>query len=65
MQLSGVRLPVHLSHPAARGLLLWAQRPGNIDRLLHGQRAVNQQPRRSTALSSNAGSATLSADAGS
>jgi len=40
-----VRLPVRLSVPAwahsskpvAAGLLLWARRAGDIDRLLHGQ----------------------------
>ena len=36
MQLSGVR------HAATAGLLLWARRPGDIDRLLQGQRAGGQ-----------------------
>ena len=40
MQLSGVRPFVRLSHPAAAGLLLWARRPGDIDRLLHGRRTA-------------------------
>jgi len=61
-----VRLSVCLSvcsirpaqRAAAAGLLLWARRPGDIDRLLHGWWAGGQQqPRR--------GSATLSADVGS
>ena len=43
-------------HAAAAGLLLWARRPGDIDRLLHGRRAGGQQqPRRSTAHSSECG----------
>jgi len=38
------------------GLLLWVRRSGDIDRLLHGQRAgAQQQPRRSTARSSKCG----------
>ena len=52
MQLS-VRLS--LSHPAAAaaaGLLLWARRPGYIDRLLHGRRSA----------ANAAASSTLSAD---
>jgi len=53
MQLS-VRLS--LSHPAAAaaaaGLLLWARRPGDIDRLLHGRRSA----------ANAAASSTLSAD---
>jgi len=51
MQRSGVRLSVCLlwpPHVAAAGLLLWARRAGDIDRLLQQQRA-------------NAGNATLSA----
>jgi len=44
MQLSGVRLSVYqsvcLSVPFAAGLLLQAQRPGDIDRLLHGRRSA-------------------------
>jgi len=59
MQLSGVRLSVCLSHPAA------ARRCGgfaavDIERLLHDRRASGQQQRRA-----NAGSATLSAYLGS
>jgi len=43
-------------HTAAVGLLLWAQRPGDIYRLLHGWRAGGQQqPRRSTVRSSTCG----------
>jgi len=41
MQMAGVRPSVCLSHPAAAaaaGLLLWARRPEDIDRLLHGRR---------------------------
>jgi len=52
MQLT-VRLS--LSHPAAAaaaGLLLWARRPGDIDRLLHGRRSA----------ANAAASSTLSAD---
>jgi len=30
----------HSSKPAAAGLLLWARRPGDIDRLLHGRRSA-------------------------
>ena len=40
MQPLGVRPSVRLSHPAAAGLLLWARRPGDIDRLLHGRRTA-------------------------
>ena len=49
---------VCLSFPSGRlkpaaGLLLWARRPGNIDRLLHDWRAGDQQqPHHSTARSS-------------
>ena len=64
MKLSSVRPSVCLSvcpiirplHAAAVGLLLWARRPGDIDRLLDGRRS---------AAAANAGSATLSVDAGS
>jgi len=56
---ASVRRPsVRLSVPSGRlkpaaGLLLWARRPGNIDRLLHDWRAGDQQqPHRSTARSS-------------
>jgi len=44
MKLFGVHLFVCLSFPlfarqaAAAGLLLWARRAGDIDRLLHGRR---------------------------
>jgi len=41
-------------HAAAAGLLLWARRAGNIDRLLHGRRSA-----------ANAGGVTLSAGVGS
>jgi len=63
MKLSCVRPSVCLSRPAsAAGLLLWARRARDIDRLLHGQ----QQPRRSSGVrQANVGSATLSVDAGS
>jgi len=47
-----------LSFPvgSCTGLLLWARLPGDIDRLLHGRWAgVQQQPRRSTALSGKCG----------
>jgi len=45
---SSVRLSVRLSvrhiirplHATAAGLLLWARRPGDIDRLLHGRRSA-------------------------
>jgi len=66
MQLSG-RPSDRLSRPAAArrcatGLLLWARRPGDNDRLLHvGGPAVSC----SRAAAANAGSATLSADVGS
>jgi len=49
-------------HDAAAGLLLWARRAGDIDRLLHGRRstaAASQQRR------ANSGSVALSADVGS
>ena len=62
MKLSGVRLSVCPSirpiirspHAAAAGLLLWARRPGDIDRLLHDRRSA-----------ANASSVTSSADAAS
>ena len=51
MQLSGVRLSVCLSvcpirppHAAAAGLLLWARRPEDLDRLLHGRRSAAAAP---------------------
>jgi len=48
MQLSGVYLSVYqsvsLSVPFAAGLLLQAQRPGDIDRLLHGRRSSAAAP---------------------
>ena len=72
MQLSGVRPSVRLSvpsgrrTPAAASLLLWARRPRDIDRLLHGRRvgggSSHAAARRAA---TNAGSATLSADVGS
>ena len=45
----GLYATVRLSRPAAAaaaGLLLWARRPGDIDRMLHGRRsaAVAPQP---------------------
>jgi len=40
-------------HSAAAGLLLWAQRAGDIDRLLHGRRSA-----------ANASSVTFTADVG-
>jgi len=59
MQLSDVRLsvcPIRSPHVAAAGLLLWARKLGDIDRLLHGWRAGGQQQRRhSTARSSKCG----------
>ena len=70
MKMSGVRpsdrLSVCLSlsvypiirppHAAAACLLLWVREAGYIDRSLHGRRAGGQQqPRRSTARSSNCG----------
>jgi len=53
MQLPYVCLSIRVA--AAARLLLWAQRAGGIDRLLHGRGSA----------SANAGSATLSADVGS
>jgi len=50
-------------HAAGVGLLLWARRPGDIDRLLHGQVSSSRAAARRAA--ANAGSATLSADVGS
>ena len=48
--------PIRLPHAAAAGLLLWARRPGDIDRLLHGRRAGGQQqPRRNTTRSGKCG----------
>jgi len=49
------------------GLLLWARRAGDIDRLLHGRLVGGQQqPRRSSDLRRpDAGNATLSAHVGS
>jgi len=42
IKLSSIRLSVRYivrpPHPAAVGLLLWAQRSGDTDRLLHGRR---------------------------
>ena len=55
MHLSDVRpsvCPIRSPHAAAAGLLLWARRAGDIDRLLQQRRA-------------NAGSTTLSAYVGS
>jgi len=46
MQLSCIRPSaclIQLPHAAAVGLLLWAQRPGNIDRLARGQSAAAAQ----------------------
>jgi len=41
-KLSGIRLSVRpiigRPHAAAAGLLLWARRPGDVDRLLHDRR---------------------------
>jgi len=31
---------IQLLHATAAGLLLWAQRPGDIDQLLHGRRSA-------------------------
>jgi len=60
---ASVCLRVHLSqnslHGAAAGLLLWAQRAGYIDRLLHGRRSAARHS------AANAGYASLSANAGS
>jgi len=41
-----VRLSVHLSFPtaAAAGLLPWARRPADINRLLHSGQSGGQQP---------------------
>jgi len=59
MKRSRIRLsvcPIRLPHAPASGLLLWAQLPGDIDRLLHGWRAGgHQQPQCSMACSSNCG----------
>jgi len=58
MKLSGVCPSVcpiiRPAHAAAAGLLLWARRARDIDRLLHGQHSA-----------ANANSVTLSADVGS
>ena len=60
MKLSGVRLSLSVRsiirspQAAAAGLLLWARRPGDIDRLPHGRRSA-----------ANASSVMLSADVGS
>ena len=43
MQLSDIHpsvCPIRLPHANAAGLLLWARRPGYIDKLLHGQQSV-------------------------
>jgi len=61
MQLSGVRpsvCPICQLHAAAVGLLLWARKPGDIDRLLHGAGGLSVSSSRTAA---NAGSATSSA----
>ena len=57
MQLPDVRQSVRLSvcpfrplHPAAVGLLLWARRPGDIDRLLHGRRSAAAAPQQMRAV---------------
>jgi len=63
MQLSVVRpsvrpsvCPIRPPQAAAASLLLWARRPRDIDRLLHGRWAGGQQQaRRSTARSSKWG----------
>jgi len=49
-----VRSIIRPPHAAVAGLLLWARRPGDIDRLLHGRRSA-----------ANTSSVTLSADVGS
>jgi len=46
-----VRSIIRPPHAAAAGLLLWARRAGDIDRLLHGRRSAG-----------NASSVTLSAE---
>jgi len=57
--------PIRPTHSAAAaGLLLWARRPGDIDRLLHGRRSAAAAPQHGRA-AANAGSGTLSADVGS
>ena len=62
MKLSNVRLSVRLSvcpiiqapHAAVAGLLLWARRPGDIGRFLHGRRSAAKTS--SVALSAYVGS---------
>jgi len=66
MQLSGVRpsvrpsvrlsvCPIRPSHTAAAGLLLWARRPGDIDRLLHGRRPADSSSCAAARAAANAG----------
>jgi len=59
MQLSDVHLSVP-SSPVVVGLLLWARRAGDIDRVLPD--ALQQSSRSSGVQQANAGSVTLSAD---
>jgi len=59
MQLSDVHLSVP-SSPVVVGLLLWARRAGDIDRVLPD--ALQQPSRSSGVRQANAGSVTLSAD---
>ena len=42
--LASVRLSKRPPHAAAAGLLLWARRSGDIDRLLHGRRSAAAAP---------------------
>ena len=48
--------PIRSPYSAAAGLLLWARRPADVDRLLHGRAAERRA-------SANGGSVALSAEA--
>jgi len=56
------RLPVCLSHRAAAGLLLWAPRAGDIDRLLHGASAAGAAALRSISTAARRSAANASSD---
>jgi len=58
--LASVRLSKRSPQAAAAGLLLWARRSGDIDRLVHGQRASASSSRAAARrAAANAGSAAL------
>jgi len=40
--------PIRPPHADAAGLLLWARRPGDIDRLLHSRRSAAAAPQHGT-----------------